>query len=634
MIFVINGNEITINSVRDLIAAAASLPETEADELMLKILEKPDVFRAVFEHNYALRTGLKDLPERQAVRLVVYLLKESEELIRLIPNNFSLVTTVANIREKLADMLMGHIFSYPMLYRHLIDNQIAFVKTVNTLPDKYARELMDYVLRQPGELRRLVKNKYHFEGVIRDLLEKYRMEVIETILSDPEFVVLLIDDLDTLKLYLDIMPEAAANKLIAAVTANTSLFTRIINTSLHLQVLVRQFKEQAALPLIQKYDSVNQASALHTAATSRPDLVPELLKFGSRPCMGELPEENTLHYLLNMKNCPLANIITLIELGADPQTRGRDESTSLHRAVESDAAGKYVPLLIQMGVDVMARNHRGQTALQTLLAKPVVSAQDIEPALALIQHGDQPDAKTPGGKTVLQLAYQHYPRLKAYVTARLAKKDKADDPAYVFAHINIASMRLEVLKYDAVHQAKRNYVNLLLWLVYHRSHDNPGSFFRIAPPDLLARIIRHLDFAAMGKTVQEGLALADYMFQNAEGVRQLTGKPGGTSVFQRDRENGQPGFSLFQSVKTLCRDYDAYKEYLKTSQHRRHPVYDKMTGKEFTNTSLLQLSDFRNNHAATVLRQHLSLFKNKRNKQVLVEAVEGTELFNPVNTLK
>ncbi len=195
---------------------------------------------------------------------------------------------------------------------------------------------------------------------------------------------------------------------------------------------------------------------------------------------------------------------------------------------------------------------------------------------------------------------------------------------------NIASLRLYIQSSDPVAQARRNYMNLLLWLVYHRGHNQDGkSFFKNATTDILLRIISFLDFAAMGeKSAQAGLELAQYVFSQSAAIKALTHTPGGISVLQTESDN-KPQFTLFQSVKTLARDYDSYKNYLRKTQHRRHPTYDKFVNKEFTNTSLRQLADYRDTHAAGYLRKNLALFQQHESRLALMEITEQTELFNP-----
>ena len=99
---------------------------------------------------------------------------------------------------------------------------------------------------------------------------------------------------------------------------------------------------------------------------------------------------------------------------------------------------------------------------------------------------------------------------------------------------------------------------------------------------------------------------------------------------QNNNKTNTPTFTFFKSVQTLWHDFEKLKTNLKTNQKHKHPILDKIRGKELTNSSKKTLDQFADQYAVSYWSEHSSIYKKLANRQKLLNSIKDTELYkNP-----
>jgi ankyrin repeat protein len=113
-------------------------------------------------------------------------------------------------------------------------------------------------------------------------------------------------------------------------------------------------------------------TALHIAAAAyEADIVRELVNAGAIVAAVNRRGAESLHYAVDgnpgsARWNPVAQVMTvsaLVELGADPNAKDKNGTTTLHRAVRNRCAAA-VKALLDLGADREATNGSGSTAMQ------------------------------------------------------------------------------------------------------------------------------------------------------------------------------------------------------------------------------------------------------------------------------
>lgn len=465
-----------------------------------------------------------------------------------------------------------------------INNRFDLVEWLKRLPEQDANNVMQQLLSEPKEFQLLFENIYQFISCINSLPRKYSDQLIQHMLTSGQEFQRLIGNIYAFTLAIKDMSNKYAQAMMQRVLANTEEFQRLIN---------------------------NNAAFIHSVKTPSNPYSKQLIEY-------VLTHPHEFQRLINDLDSIRKAVQTFPDSSAKEVIRlvhsNYDSGILLHLVQENNA--RLIPVLLQLGP--IRRNQINQTC-RFLMGKYNFDASDIDSILSLIQHGADIRFTNFRRKNILTLIYENYPSIKNYMKSFNISDDKLEIPSYIFNRIDIACLRLEIQYQSSMHQARNQFLNLVIWLSHHRSAQSP-SFFNGLPLDLVLYIISFLDFAAMETTWQEGTALAKAAFSQPEKIKEMLHAPGGISAYQQ---------TFFKSAKILCRDFDQLKKKLKETQTHRYPRWDKMIGKELTNTSLETLAQFRNTHAISYWS-----YTQPIPRMELQETIEGSALYQEKKTLK
>lgn len=179
-----------------------------------------------------------------------------------------------------------------------------------------------------------------------------------------------------------------------------------------LQLLIKSKLEESAIFLSQyanvNFINRNGISALHMACQNNlPKLVKALLENGASPNIQSSIEEmkSGLHYAVENKNIDVIQVLVDFKNNAtenqekpDFNLKTVDGDSPLSLALTTDAK-ELVPILIQGGADVNARNGQDLTLLHQAILK-----EDSDTAVFLLKQGADYNALTGDQESPLQLA--------------------------------------------------------------------------------------------------------------------------------------------------------------------------------------------------------------------------------------
>lgn len=296
---------------------------------------------------------------------------------------------------------------------------------------------------------------------------------------------------------------------------------------------------------------------------------------------------------------------------------------TLKRLITDNPA--IIPVFLEMGVKPALMDDNGKCMIETLMAKPDFSEKDIDPALAMIQYGDYPEAKNAKGQNILQIIHETYPLLSQYLARHAIPADKSGDPVYVFSRVNIASLRIEMRYLSDAHKARSEYLSLLYMLSNDRENPASDSLLRHLPLEIVMHIVSFFNINAMRKSAKEADALACFIMRNPDEVKKLSASPGGINVFQR--EKSKPSFCFFKSATLLSREYANQKLAIQKRLANNPSAQDK---KQWLDHSLFRLDMMRNEHALTAVRSQAELGEKYVDKKMLAETVQDTDLYYPI----
>ena len=145
-----------------------------------------------------------------------------------------------------------------------------------------------------------------------------------------------------------------------------------------------------------------EETCLHIAIRNgQPDIVAALMRVGAAAHVSDDHPEPLLRFAVfrDMPKC-VAALLTHQAAGIDVNAgRGRSQGTALHAAASAESVACLRLLLATPGIDLDARNKKGETALH------VAAAAGANDALAmLLAAGASPHAKDRGGETPLHRA--------------------------------------------------------------------------------------------------------------------------------------------------------------------------------------------------------------------------------------
>ncbi len=181
--------------------------------------------------------------------------------------------------------------------------------------------------------------------------------------------------------------------------------------------------------LARLYDEQGTPLLHHGVEALAPELVKLLLERGASVADQDENGETALHRLADLHPCPpeaAARMATLlIDRGADPSARNRDDVTPLHQGARRRNLA-VVEVLLARGAEVDARDRgRGSTPLRRAVSGTGASgtagtrALMLPLARLLLEHGADPEARDKRGATVL--ASTRDPDLRALL-ARYRKR--------------------------------------------------------------------------------------------------------------------------------------------------------------------------------------------------------------------
>lgn len=261
-------------------------------------------------------------------------------------------------------------------------------------------------------------------------------------------------------------------------------------------------------------------------------------------------------------------------------------------------------LVNQHGVDINTKDERGFTVLQNLIDHPSFTTTV---AMELVALNADINVRASSGHTLL---------------SRLREENKNGQ--------NDEAIK-KVLKINNHPVFRQSFLNLIFSFasILYDSKDS-SSPFKALPREIILTIISFLDFDTMGKTLEQGEALAAKII-TLEGFREIKEQaktPGGVNIFEkRDAVSGAIEFKFFKSAKKFCIDYQVKKNQLKETQHHKNPIFDKLTKKELTNSSVNELKKFADQHAVSCWNSHSSLY-GKYYKDKLFKAIAKSEPYN------
>lgn len=432
-------------------------------------------------------------------------------------------------------------------------------------------------------------------------------------------------------------------------------------------------------------NDLNQ-TALHLAAKYNPRLIPHLLEQGAK-VVKDRKIRTPLYYLLEQMRriwiepwlslhglFPLADRhpefqtwfsigVSLIEKGADPNTRNAYGMNLLHFAVinpldlSPEVIHKVVVILLELGVmpgsyctgsllkdyDALALHYRYMAArhkLNCLLPAAFDTAalliyyesNDLHCFLPLIaslalQHGQldrlqemYSPAFTPETRwrykrcvekrreletsqnALLKSLERRYPiEIADFIAHQHIPRDQVHDADYVFRHVNLSELRLEMQyqqRLDEALSTLHQYFILLLHLINDRRNKDSFSRLKRLPWDLVLMILT----INMFKTTRER-KFAVLVHDQFDNIMAMLNSPGGIAICKTFR-SGNSEYAFFKPAEALARSF------------KRLPA----------GTSREEKENYRI-HARECLFKQLELLPSYADRVALKERIAGTSLY-------
>lgn len=314
--------------------------------------------------------------------------------------------------------------------------------------------------------------------------------------------------------------------------------------------IVTFFTNEENLQLLNYPISPTGFTILQYAAAHRPTMIPILMSLGADPLKKDNSGRDVLQYLIDNQNLNADIGYLLISKGIDPNTKGLLCHETYLQILLNNAADnliqKYVPLLLKGGEKIELTHKQANHALLALLKSEGTQAMLLA-ALTLVEAGANPNIVNDKKQNILNVILSTYPEIKNVLLHSHIPESKIADPTMVFKYISASSLRLEI-KYQALDYRSRNqYLNFLILLGNEFHSKNPISYLSQLPLEMILHILTFLDFTAMGKTQEEGIALARQVFSETETIKALMQNPGGINVLQQKNKGGLQ-FSFFKSA--------------------------------------------------------------------------------------
>ncbi len=307
-----------------------------------------------------------------------------------------------------------------------------------------------------------------------------------------------------------------------------------------------------------------------------------------------------------------AAINLVIKKSAKVNTVDACNRSLLHLAVMHRPS--YIPALLELGCDPTLKDHRGKTALDYMFARLPENKQTgfkgnskIECALALIQHGAVIDDKN----KIELLLYMKlvYPNLKDILLKLGVPENKVDNLDYIFSSVNLAQLRLALQYNYPEYLAKVALLNLsvivMLELINRENHlTHDLTEFHRLPIEIINMIVE--TFA--GNAHMPRQPNQDLKAYVTHIIKELASGPIPAQV---------------------CYEYGLFKQNTIAEAKHQHPFWDKLIGKDITNTANNSLVDFRSKHNLTgLIEAGLSFYTGKPAQQLaFLESVSSSEMY-------
>ncbi len=308
-------------------------------------------------------------------------------------------------------------------------------------------------------------------------------------------------------------------------------------------------------------------------------------------------------------------VIKLVKKGANPNIR-KAGIPLLHLFLPLEDGIKYITTLVkELGADIDIQDRTRKQEGFTLLRK-AMDCNKSELFMPIVRLGANVHIRDCFNKSLSDIF--------------TSKTDKEELEKYT-------------KKYDKnvinAQQDRNNYINLLLLLV--KKYDSGANInskktsldfpnfsnkplFKSLTTEFMLHILSFLNFKKMGKTKEQGIALAKMFFTQSTQVQEMlkAHAPGGINVYEDlDAEINEQEFTLFNSAVVYAKDYD--EMYQKSDIKKSgKAVLDTIKG-NLQGSSIAKWIDRKDDkQALKIWEDHLRLFKMASNRVKLFRQVE------------
>lgn len=292
-----------------------------------------------------------------------------------------------------------------------------------------------------------------------------------------------------------------------------------------------------------------------------------------------------LQMLMDMQNLFYPSIECLLSLGANPDQLNSNGDSLLHLLPLNLTYSSHLflfDLIKKYKANIHVKNASGQTPLEYVLDRTPLH---VDLALQLITLGADELSINKEGKTIFEMlaGKEHQYSSQLANLKRIREKRKA-------------------LKSN-IHQARSGFINFLIIIAHAKQNK---SF--VLPHDIIMHIIGFFDFKAMDKTQQEGILLANAIFNEFSNIKLMLSYPGGVNVFQSKKsEKEKVKFNFFKSTTSLCLDFLKLEKQFRCEEY---PISSILLKKELSPAAKEKLIAFKNNYAMSVWKEHSKVVSN------------------------